>query len=252
MQNPTARAQDIPQTMAVESILDMDPGKLAKEFENFSFIPNSENNIYTSSNSDPLKINFKTLSTLERDQTVRESESVKKAFYSLATSVQKSKISEILTTTKAIPVQVERLYKDLNREIKNKLSQPKYITLNTDPLAKIFIGKKDKDLDKEGLKDIEALATSSHPETNIDKAKLLIYGQLIDKIDKIEEIEEIDSHKIKEIYDKILDLKFKEVTLKKFLPSKEKNPAKKKSEKPKEIVANDVIVEDLEQPVEHL
>ena len=226
MQNPTARAQDIPQTMAVESILDMDPGKLAKEFENFSFIPNSENNIYTSSNSDPLKINFKTLSTLERDQTVREIESVKKAFYSLATSVQKSKISEILTTTKAIPVQVERLYKDLNREIKNKLSQPKYITLNTDPLAKIFIGKKDKDLDKEGLKDIEALATSSHPETNIDKAKLLIYGQLIDKIDKIEEIEEIDSHKIKEIYDKILDLKFKEVTLKKFLPSKEKTPAK--------------------------
>ena len=108
--------------MAVESILDMDSDALANEFKDFSFATNSEKIFYASSNSDPLIIDFKTLSKLGRDQTVREIESVKKAFYSLATSVQKSKISEILTTTKAIPVQVERLYEDLNREIKNKLS----------------------------------------------------------------------------------------------------------------------------------
>lgn len=223
MQNPTARAQDIPQTMAVESILDMDPGELANEFKDFSFTPPLEKIIYASSNSDPLQINFETLSSLGRDQTVREIESVKKAFYSLATSVQKSKINEIEVTTKAIPVKVERLYEELNREIKNILSQPKYETsLNTDPLAQIFIDKKNTDSDKEELKAIEALATNKNKK-NIDKAKLLIYGQLIDKI------EEIDSHQIKEIkeiYDKILYLKFKEVTLKKFLPPKEKTPAK--------------------------
>jgi hypothetical protein len=217
MKNPPPSLQNPPETIVNKSILDMDQETLAKEFEDFSFIPTSKKIIYASNNSDPLQIDFKTLSKLSRDQTDIEIKSVKMAFQSLATSVQKSKINEIEVRTRAIPVQVKRLYEDLNKEIKKILSSPKYQTLNTDPLAKIFI--EEENSDKE-IKAIEALATLENPKKNIDKAKLSIYGQLIDKI------EGKDSDEIKTLYDKILDLKFKEVTLKKFLPTKKNSTPK--------------------------